>query len=317
MPLTLDQYASYLDTRDLTWPAAPSPEPLRARPGLARLPDIRAVIWNVYGTLLAISGGDLVFEHPQPFVMDVALDKTIQEYKMWNSMFRKPGKPAEHLRAFYGRLLEQQRVVAGAADKVPEVCAARLWEAWIRKLFEKDYAFDAGFFGSLNEYSRKVAYFFHASLQGTACYPWAAAALRHVAGAGLLQGFVADGQCFTLTQLRRGLTRQDADAQLEQLVQPELCVFSHELRLRKPSERLFRQVLAALGQRGLRPEQVLHVGSRIVQDIVPARRLGMKTALFAGDRASLQATQDQLKKESPTRPDVMLTSLDQITEVVS
>lgn len=316
MPLTLDQYASYLDTRDLSWPAAPAPEPPRAKGPLTRLPDVRAVTWNVYGTLLAISGGDLVFEHPQEFVMDVALDKTIQEFKMWNSMFRKPGKPAEQLRGFYGRLLEQQRLVAGGADKVPEVCAARLWEAWVLKLFEKDYTFDAGFFGSRTEYSRKVAYFFHASLQGTACYPGAAAALRHVAAAGLLQGCVADGQCFTFVQLRRALARQDADAQLERLVQPDLCVFSHELRLRKPSERLFRQALGALTQRGLRPEQVLHIGSRIVQDIVPARRLGMKTALFAGDRASLQATQDQLRKESPMRPDVLLTSLDQIAEVV-
>ncbi len=60
---------------------------------------------------------------------------------------------------------------------------------------------------------------------------------------------------------------------------------------------------------------MLHVGSRIAQDIVVARRLGLRTALFAGDKASLQATPEQLK-DAANRPDVMLTELNQIAEVV-
>ena len=63
MPLTLDQYASYLDARGVPWPAAPDPDPPRAKPHLAELPGVRAVLWNVYGTLLAIPGGELQFEH--------------------------------------------------------------------------------------------------------------------------------------------------------------------------------------------------------------------------------------------------------------
>ena len=64
MPLTLEQYATWLDTRDLPWPAPPDVEAPKARPHLKRLP-VRAVTWNVYGTLLAISQGELLFEHPQ------------------------------------------------------------------------------------------------------------------------------------------------------------------------------------------------------------------------------------------------------------
>ena len=54
---------------------------------------------------------------------------------------------------------------------------------------------------------------------------------------------------------------------------------------------------------------------RIVHDVVPARRLGMKTALFAGDKQSLQATPEQLK-EPASRPDVLLTELSQIADVI-
>jgi FMN phosphatase YigB (HAD superfamily) len=315
MPLTLQQYVTYLDTRGTTWPADPVVEPRTAKPHVAFLPNIRAVTWNVYGTLLAISGGDLLFEHPTAFVMEVALDKTIQEFKFWASMSRKPGQPADYLREIYDNLLNDQRIVPGNVERHPEIAADRVWESFIKKLFQKDYEFDAGFYGSLNEYSRKVAYFFHASLQGTACYPGADAALRAVKEAGLAQGLLADGQCFTMAQLQRALSRHGPAANPDEWIDPELRWFSYEVRARKPSERIFRQGLNALAEKGITPDQVLHIGSRMQQDIAPARRFGMRTALFAGDKASLQARSKQLKDPS-TRPDVLLTELSQIAQVI-
>jgi hypothetical protein len=315
MPLTLEQYATYLDTRDVPWPAPPEVERPRARPYVVHLPDVRVVLWNIYGTLLAITGGELYFEHPNRFNMDVALEKTSQEFKMWGSMTRKPGPPSEYLGQMYGDILARQRTLTGGVEKHPEVAVDRLWEALIKRLLQKDYKFDAGFYGSLNEFSRKVAYFFHASLQGTACYPGAAAALAHVAGAGLAQGLLGDAQSFTLLQLQRGLAQQDPAITLDDRVDPKLRVLSYEVRARKPSERLFRTALEVLAERDIKPEQVLHIGSRVAHDIIPARRLGMRTGLFAGDMASLQATPQQLR-DATSRPDILLTELDQIAEVV-
>lgn len=314
MPLTLEQYASYLDTRDLPWPAPPPVDQPKVKPHLKPLPAIRAVTWNIYGTLLAISGGDLVFRHPNAFIMKVALDKTVQEFKMWGSMVRKPGQPADYLEHMYNLVYDEQRLAPSGAEKYPEVAAERVWEGIVKKLLQKEYQFDTSFYGSLNEFSRKVAYFFHASLQGTGCYSGAALVLQEVAGAGLKQALVADGQCFTTLQLQRGLAEQEAVV-LDELIPPDRRILSHGVRARKPSEQLFRQALQVLGQYGLAPEEILHVGLRLVQDIIPARRLGMKTALFAGDRASLQATPEQLK-ERAHRPDVLLTELKQIFDVL-
>jgi hypothetical protein len=315
MPLTLEQYATWLDTRDLPWPSAPEVERPRARPHLAALPDVRVVLWSGYGTLLNTAGGELWFEHPQKFIMDLALDKTLQEFKMWGSMSRKPGQPAEYLGQLYRNVLSEHRLAPSGGEKHPEISSERIWEALIKKLFVKDYKFDAGFYGSLNEFSRKVAYFFHASLQATACYAGAAAALRGLHEAGVSQGLVADTQCFTMVQLQRGLAPQDEQLRADQVLETELCALSHEHKVRKPSERLFRLVLEALEKRGLAPPQVLHIGSRICRDIAPARKLGMRTALFAGDKASLEATGEQLK-DPARRPDLLITDLDQILQVV-
>jgi hypothetical protein len=315
MALTLLQYAAYLDSRDLPWPAPPKVERPKAKPFLVRLPEVRVVLWNVYGSLLAIAGGELLLEHPQQFIMDAALDKTIQEFKMWGSMSRKPGQPAEYMRSIYDQVLIEQRSLPIGATRSPEVAADRVWEAIIKKLLQKDYRWDTGFYGSLNELSRKVAYFFHASLQGTACYRGAALALRHVHEAGLAQGLLADGQCFTTVQLQRALLPQDPKADLDTWVPADLRTLSWERLARKPSERLFRHALELLHERGIGPDQVLHVGSRIPLDILPAKRLGMKTALFAGDKAALQATPEHLR-DPAGRPDVLLTKLKQIADVV-
>jgi FMN phosphatase YigB (HAD superfamily) len=313
--LTLEQYAAYLDTRDLPWPAPPEVERPKARPHLARLPKVRAVLWNVYGTLLALPGGALLFEHPQELLMNVALDKTVQEFKMWGSMSRKPGEPAKYLAQLYAQALLDQRGVLAGRERHPEIASERVWESILKKLFQKDYKFDAGFFGSLNEYSRKVAYFFHASLQSTVCYPGALDALRHVQAQGLTQGLLGDGQCFTEVQLQRGLATQNEGANLDALLDADLRFLSYEVRARKPSERLFRKVLEALESRGIGAEEVLHIGSRLALDIAPARKIGMRTALFAGDKASLQASPEQLK-DPASRPDVLLTALDQLREVI-
>ncbi len=315
MPLSLEEYSYYLDQRDVPWPTAPEPEPPKARPHLAPIEGVRVVLWNVYGTLLSIFEGELKFEHPNEFIMNVALDKTIQEFKMWNSMSRKPGQPADYMKELYTRALNEQKLAPSGAEKYPEIIAERNWENLIKKLFQKEYKFDTNLYGSLNEFSRKVAFFFHASLQGTACYPGAAAALKAVADAGLKQGLLANGQCFTCVQLKRALERQDAAVDLAQILPVSYRFLSCERRCRKPSDNFFRQAVAALAEQGVEPAEVLHVGSSLQRDIGPARKFGMRTALFAGDKNSLAATPEQLK-DPQLRPDVLLTELPQVTQVI-
>ena len=315
MPLSLEQYAMHLDTRDLPWPAAPDPAPPKARPHLTRLPGIRAVLWNIYGTLLRISDGELKFEVDNDFLMEVALEKTIHEFKMWNSMSRKPGQPSAYMREIYQKVLNELRLAPSPGERHPELPAERVWENIVKKLVQKEYKFDAAFYGSLNEFTKKIAYFFHASLQGTACYAGAAEALRAVTDKGLAQGLLADGQCFTVVQLQRGLQQQEEGFDLNAVVPIAHRWFSCDHRSRKPSENLFRVALKGLREQGIDPHETLHVGSSLARDIAPAKRVGMRTALFAGDRGSLAATPEQLK-DPQNRPDVLLTELQQINEIV-
>lgn len=315
MAMTLEKYAAFLDTRDLVWPVPPPPHPAKAKPYLKRLPEVRAVVWNLYGTLLNIFSGQLLLEHPDKFVMDIALDKSVQEFKMWGSMTRKPGQPADYLGEIYGRVLADLRLAPSPKEKHPEILSERIWEDIVKKLQKKSYQYDVSFYGPLDEFCRKIAYFFHASLQGTACYEGAAAALEQVHQAGLKQALLADAQCFSLVQLKRGLDQQHCAVGIDQLFDRSLHALSCEVGGKKPSERLFKHCLKQLQTIGIGPSQVLHVSSRHELDLVPAKKLGMRTAFFVGDKESVLASKQQVK-ERDTRPDVMLTELPQIIEIV-
>lgn len=316
MPLTLEQYAeSYLPGRGLPWPAAPKIDPPKAKPHLARLP-VRAVLWTAYGTLLAVPGGELHFEHERDFVTEAALEKTIHEFKMWQSMVRRPGPPGPQMREMFKKAFTTLQLTGGpAGEKHPEVQAERVWEDVVKKLQQKEYLFDASLYGPLGEYVKKIAYFYHASIQGVGAYPGAADAVKLTADRGILNGLLADGQCFTPAQIHKAFREQNPSFEVNVSFPAPLRVLSGELRAKKPSDSLFKAAAAALAARGLKPADALHVGSNLLRDVGPAKRHGFRTALFAGDKNSLNATTEQLK-DPATKPDVMLTELTQILDVV-
>ncbi len=316
MAKTLLEYADWLAERQLRWPAAPKSEPAKATPYLKPLTAIKAVSWNVYGTLLRIADGDLLFQHPQAIRMEVALDKTIQEFNMWNSMTRKPGKPWEYMLQKYVHALEEQQMASSGrmGDKV-EVNSAKLWLKLIGMLDKKDYEYDTSIYGDMEAFSEKVAYFFHSALQGVEAAPNAHAALSAVAGVGLRQALLADAQPFTVAQLIRALREQGPVAAVDSLFQPALHTFSYLEGVRKPARTLFLRAMDRFNKLGLEPENILYVSSRVRGDLAIAKSLGMRTALYAAEKLGLQADSEDMK-DHHLKPDRLLTDLVQVRELI-
>lgn len=316
MAKSLLEYAEWLAERNLKWPAAPNLETAKATPYLKPLPDIRAISWNVYGTLLRISDGDLLFQHPQAIRMEIALDKTIQEFNMWNSMTRKPGKPWEYMQQKYLHALDDLRLASsGRKGDMTEVNSAQIWKKLLSMLDKKDYTYDTALYGDLDEYSEKVAYFFHSSLQGVEAPEGALKALLAVQSAGIRQAILADGQPFTIVQVFRALREQGNLPSPEAIFSPPLSTLSYIEGVRKPSKTLFLRAVDRFVRVGIEPEQILHISSRVKDDLAVAKSLGMRTALFAAEKLGLQVSGDELK-DPATKPDRLLTKFDQVRELV-
>lgn len=312
MGLSLREYAAWLNERKLLWPAAPKIEPAKATPYLAPLTGIKAVAWNVYGTLLTISDGQLLLQHPQAVRMQIAMEKTIHEFNMWGSMTRRPGEPWEYFLPKYNTAVDDAKLAGGCKKgDFPEVNSAAVWRKLLDMLSQKDYAYDKNRYGDLDELAEKVAFFFQLCLQGIQAAPSALRVVTDVANAGLQQGLLAESQSYTLAQLLQGLEQQGRLPPLTDVFAPGCLILTHELGVRKPSVSLFQRSREQFAELNIKPEQVLYVSSRLTDDLAVAKQQGFRTALFAGDKLSLKASAAECK-DPATKPDRLLTKLDQI-----
>ncbi len=317
MPKSIAEYAEWLVERQLRWPAPPKLQPVNASPYTKPLPGLKGVAWNVYGTLLRIADGELLFQHPQQVRMEVALDKTLQEFNMWNSMSRKPGAPWQYLQQLYTRAYDDLRLAGtGRKGDLTEVDAAKLWRRVLGKMELEKYTYDEALYGDLDQLCEKMAYFFHSALQGVEATAGALEALQSIGQSGLTQGLVADGQCFTFTQLLRGLEAQGTLPPIGLLFESAVLTWSFQEGVRKPSKSLYLRAVERFRARGVEPEQVLFISSRLREDLAVAKGFGFRTALFAGDKVSLDATAADLKDPS-VKPDRLLTELGQVRDILS
>lgn len=316
MVQSLMEYADWLEGQDYPWPTPPVAEPVKATPFTAPLEGVRAVTWSVYGTILRISDGRLHLDHPQQLRMQVALEKTVKAFNMWQSMIRKPGAPWEYLYQQYTEVLELRQMVGTEhTGDFPQVNSATVWSTLIDRLVQNGYEFDEGFYGDLDQMAEKTAYFFHSGLQGVEASEGAHATMTAIGESPIRQTLLADAQPFTLVQMLRALKKQGPMPPLGEWLDVDGMALSCQVGLRKPSRSLYRACLDQLADSGIEPHEVLHVGSRLKDDLAVARQLGMKTALFAGDKSSFEASKEEVR-DPELKPDRLLTNLSQTLSIL-
>jgi FMN phosphatase YigB (HAD superfamily) len=136
-----------------------------------------------------------------------------------------------------------------------------------------------------------------------------------IAEAGFAQGLLADGQPFTLTQLLRAFQATTKLPPLGRLLTRGCVVLSYDVGVKKPSRTLFTTAAEAFAEHDIEPHEVVYVSNRWLDDLTVAKQVGFRTALFAGDKNSVQAPAGELLT-SDLRPDRLLTELTQIRNLL-
>ena len=223
--------------------------------------------------------------------------------------------PIPKLRRQIQELELKQMTATGRTGNFPQVNSADLWQTLIGRLMQNEYEIDEEFYGDEDQFAEKVAFFFHQSLQGVAAANGAAGVLTAIANSSCRQTLLADAQPFTLVQLLRGLGRDATLPPLGELLDADAMTLSCQLGLRKPSPPLYQACLNRLAEDGIEPGEVLHIGSRLRDDLAVAKQLGMKIALYAGDSSSFKASKEEVR-DPDMRPDRLLTELTQVLTVL-
>lgn len=106
--------------------------------------------------------------------------------------------------------------------------------------------------------------------------PHARETLMQLSEDGVLLGILSNAQANTQPALDEALGR------VTSMLAPELTVLSYQHGIAKPSPELFHLLVEKLAALGISPRETLFVGNDPGQDILPAEAAGFRTALFAG-----------------------------------
>ncbi|MEM1067271.1 MAG: HAD family hydrolase [Planctomycetota bacterium] len=262
-------------------------------PQLSRLTGIRAVIFDVYGTLVISGSGDVGSVDATPH--DQALGSALEAVGLPTS----EGLTVENL---------HRQIAALNAARKNEQCPkpeVDIVEAWRMTLSDAQVECPI-------ETVVRLACQYEARANPTWPMPGAAELLDSLRAAKTPSGIVSNAQIFTIPLVLDLLDAEDLPAAGFDL---DLCVFSNRYRQAKPGPRLFDVLREALTRQGIRSNEAIYVGNDMLNDVWAASQAGLRTAWFAGEQRSCRARADDPRCQS-LQPDVVLTSLTQLLQCI-
>ena len=285
----------YLDIiRDASGPLDPIPTGLS--PSLPQLSGIRAVLLDIYGTLLVSASGDIGAADPN--VRGDAFAEAIGAVGGRCQGNASAGAAEVH------RVIEQHHTNARAAGvEYPEVEIIEVWQDVCRNLAERSEIEVPE-----NVDLARLAIEFEVRVNPIWPMPGWEQCLAELRSRGTVVGIISNAQFFTPLAIhavgRKSLDELGFDALLR--------YYSYEHRCAKPGRELYDLAVDGLDAKGIDPREVLYVGNDMRNDIWPAVSVGFHTALFAGDQRSLRLREDDPLYDSSREAEAIVTELTQI-----
>ncbi len=272
------------------------PTATNVQPQLQTLSSVRAVIFDVYGTLLISGSGDVgtVDEDDRGAFIGEALAAV---------GCRGRRAIAADDRRFARSDSIGQRITKG--HRLPKTGSRH------RRCLAKHACGKSDCQNSPNDTEAVVRLAAEYESRANPTWPMPAAGdlLSRLSESDCALGIVSNAQVFTVNLVQNLVGASLADGGFDL----NLCIFSNRFRQAKPGPRLFDVLRAALKRRGLEPGQAIYVGNDMLNDVWAASQAGLKTAWFAGDGRSCRPRDDDPRCRS-LRPDIVITDLMQLPD---
>ena len=276
-------------------------EPARVIPNLNSFQNIRAIIFDVYGTLFISGAGDIGltnFGDHEKAIRKVLLDAGIKINTGGNRISDE----------FYGLInREHTKQHANNIDH-PEVDIREVWQSLVQS-FPLKMRKGIAITDLLIE---RLALMFEILVNPVWPMPDLMKVLTELCRRKIKLGIVSNAQFYTHLLFPAFFGQSFEEVGFD----PEYCIWSYQLREAKPSIHLFQKCAMKMEEKDhIQPGEVLYVGNDMLNDIWPATLEGFNSALFAGDRRSLHWREDDRRCQD-LKPDIVINSLSQILECV-
>jgi putative hydrolase of the HAD superfamily len=208
-----------------------------------------AVLWDVYGTILAAQRGDLDSLIRREAELRAAFAQTIRHFHL-------DLDPAALHRDFLETIAAHRAAKLTDGIPHPEIRIEHVWQQLTPAAPARD-----------------IALYFERHANPKQLMPGARETLRAIRDRGLRQGIVSNAQFYTPIELEEMLGPG--------LFDPDLTFFSFDLGIAKPDPTAFQRAAAVLAREGISTAECLMVGDSFTNDIEASRALGFDAIWFA------------------------------------
>lgn len=265
-----------------------SPIPTGMRPAGAPTAPLRAILFDIYGTLFISGSGD-IGTAGDPAAQKERIGPLLKEFGIQQD--------TRSLLTDYFRAIQADHARSRKRGvDYPEVDIRRIWSA----LLPLDQT-------TVEDFALR----FEMIQNPVWPMPELKKTLIRLSEKGVLLGIISNAQFYTPYLFEWFLGARPPSLGFE----PELIFYSYEWGYAKPSPFLFERAASRLAWRGIAPAQCLYLGNDMRNDVVPARAIGFQTALFAGDHRSLRLCEADPGCRN-IGPDMVITDLSQLGKIV-
>lgn len=275
-----------------------------AKPKLHQLDGIQAVIFDFYGTLFISGVGDIGID-------DGSSDEVLLTTAIENSGIKIIDPDAGKLGfEYYNRVVDHEiQKIKNTGVPYPEPDIRNVWrdvlsQMYSEKLISTQINSDHAELMSVEFEARMNPIWPMSDLHET---------LKGIKHRGCRLGIISNSQFYTPIAFEalagKSLSEMGFDS--------ELLHWSFEESRKKPEIKFYELFLDKAKKHlpDLEPENYLYVGNDMLKDVYPAYKVGIKTALFAGDKRSLKWRKND-ERCADLQPDIIITELKQILDCI-
>ena len=264
-------------------PVSPLPTALKQSGKLEE--KIEVILFDLYGTLFISRSGDI----------GMARKKSPQTEKLDNLLqhFGIKKDSQSVLNRFYAAIENQHELLKKKGVDFPEV---EIDQIWMRVLENDDL-----------ESIRAFAVTYELIANPVYPMPNLEKMLSVCQDSNVLMGIISNAQFYTPYLFNWFLDSNPEDLGFY----PDLILYSYKFGYAKPSTFMFQVAAEQLKNMDIPAHSALYIGNDMLNDIYPAKNVGFKTGLFAGDARSLRLRKNDPKCKNLS-VDLVITDLVQI-----
>jgi putative hydrolase of the HAD superfamily len=288
-------------------------EPLRPieteiKEKLSDIPNSKAFIFDIYGTLIISDSGDIDHATFASGNLLQAINKAGIPIHV-NDEEEKTEFLKEILEKFKNTIAHIHTEKKENNIPFPEINIISVWEEVLESFSEEGKISvpddkDIRIFSFLFELMSNKIY----------SMPHMKEVLTKLKSQGYPLGIVSNAQFYTPVIMNFLLENEITDKEFIYHFEPELTFYSYKYGISKPDTQLFYNLKKSLKNHyGIRPEEALYIGNDMYNDIYPASKTGFRTALFAGDKRSLRLRED-IPLIKNVKPDLIIKDLGRLLE---